>query len=56
MVPKWFIYFFILLGSALGSCVPLLWGASLFSFSSVILSGIGCFVGIWVAIKIANSI
>ena len=34
-------------GSALGGYLPALWCGDLFSFSSLILSGVGGILGIW---------
>jgi hypothetical protein len=44
----------MIVGSYAGSFVPLLWGESAFSFSSVIFGGIGGFVGIWAGYKLGN--
>jgi len=41
-----------LIGSTVGGLIPMLWGADLVSYTSVLLSGIGGFVGIWVGYKI----
>jgi hypothetical protein len=41
-------------GSYAGSCVPLLWGDSIFSFISIIFSTLGGFLGIWAGYKIGN--
>jgi len=49
-----FIWLGLLFGSTIGSYVPLLWGAGLFSFSSLILGLIGGLVGIWVGLKIGQ--
>jgi len=40
------------IGSSVGSYVPALWGAGLFSFSSVLLGAIGAFVGIWIGYRL----
>lgn len=48
------IYVCMIIGSALGSYIPLLWGAGYFSFSSVILTAIGGFFGIWVGYRISS--
>jgi hypothetical protein len=56
MVPKWFIWFCVLIGSSIGAYLPMLWGGGVFSFSSVILSAVGGIAGIFVAIKVGNSI
>lgn len=34
-------------GSTVGSFVPLLWGADLISFSSILVSSLGAAVGVW---------
>lgn len=39
------------IGSVVGGYIPNLWGASLFSFSSIILTAIGGFFGIWLGFK-----
>jgi len=44
----------LFLGSLAGGYVPLLWGGSVFSFSSIIFSAIGAFAGIWLGFKIAQ--
>jgi hypothetical protein len=44
----------MLIGSAVGSYVPVLWGGSLFSFSSVILTAVGGALGIYIGFKINN--
>ena len=47
-MTKKYIYFFLFLGSAIGSYVPALWGDDVFSMSSILLSGIGGLVGIYI--------
>jgi hypothetical protein len=42
------------IGSAIGGYFPLLWGDSVFSFSSVILTAVGGFLGIWVGFKLGQ--
>lgn len=44
----------MILGSLAGGYVPLLWGGSAFSMSSIVLSGIGALVGVWAGYKIAT--
>lgn len=56
MDSKSLIWFGLFIGSTVGGFLPTLWGASFFSLSSVILSGIGGFIGIWIGFKIAKSI
>jgi predicted MFS family arabinose efflux permease len=46
------IWFGIFIGSAIGGLIPELWGASAFSYSSVLFSGIGAFAGLWIGLKV----
>ncbi len=39
-------------GSAIGSFIPTLWGASFLSYTSLILSAVGGLLGIWIAMKV----
>lgn len=41
-------------GSTLGGLIPSFWGASPFSFTSLIFGGIGAFLGIWFSYQIAQ--
>ncbi len=41
-------------GSTLGGMVPLLWGDSAFSMTSILLSAVGGVIGIWVGYRIVN--
>jgi len=50
---KFTIMFFMVLGSYAGSALPLLWGESLLSISSLLLAGAGGLFGIWAGYKIA---
>ena len=43
------------IGSVVGAYIPLLWGSSAFSMSSVIFSAVGGFAGIWVGFKLGNN-
>jgi hypothetical protein len=47
------IWLGILIGSTLGGLIPLFWGDGIFTYSSVLLSGVGAFVGLWVGFKIS---
>jgi hypothetical protein len=40
-------------GSCAGSYIPVLWGGSLLSMSSLLLGAVGGFAGIWIGYKIA---
>jgi hypothetical protein len=48
------IWFGIFVGSAIGGLVPELWGGGAFSYSSVLLSGIGGIAGLWIGLKLGN--
>ncbi len=52
MPSRSLIWIGILIGSTIGGFIPELWGAELFSYSSLLLSGIGAFLGIWIALKL----
>jgi hypothetical protein len=41
----------VFVGSSIGSFIPELWGAGLFSFSSLFFSAAGALAGIWFAFK-----
>lgn len=47
MENKKLITIFMFIGSILGGYTPSLWGESMFSFSSIVLSACGGFLGIW---------
>ena len=42
------------IGGTVGAYIPLLWGDSAFSISSVIFSGLGGIGGIWLGYKLRN--
>lgn len=42
------------IGSLIGGYLPVLFGASLLSFSSILGNGIGALVGIWLGYKIST--
>ena len=42
-----------IVGSCAGSYIPVLWGGSLLSMSSLLLATVGGFAGIWIGYKIA---
>ena len=48
MRSRSFIWLAILVGSTVGGLIPELWGAEAFSYSSVLLGGLGAFVGLWI--------
>jgi uncharacterized membrane protein YeaQ/YmgE (transglycosylase-associated protein family) len=47
------IWIGILIGSSIGGFIPELWGADVFSYSSVLLGGIGALVGLFIGYKLA---
>jgi len=54
MDSKRITWLFMFIGGMVGGYVPLIWGASFLSFSSVLFSGIGGFLGIWIAYKFTH--
>jgi len=44
----------IFIGSTIGGALPILWGAGVFSFSSLLCTGLGAFGGLWLGAKIAG--
>ena len=54
MSSKTLVYLGAFVGSILGSFVPALWGASLFSYASILFSGIGGLIGIFIVLKFVN--
>jgi hypothetical protein len=50
---KTLIMFGAFVGSCAGSYIPVLWGDSLLSMTSLLLATVGGFAGIWIAYKIA---
>ncbi|MDB5245097.1 MAG: hypothetical protein JWN90_202 [Parcubacteria group bacterium] len=51
---KQIVWIGLLVGSTIGGFIPELWGAGVFSFSSIILSAIGGMAGIYLGWKIAS--
>jgi hypothetical protein len=54
MESKTLVWIGIFVGSTVGSSIPLLWGASFLSFSSIFLSGVGAAIGIWLGWRISQ--
>jgi hypothetical protein len=54
MSKKTWIWIGLFVGSTLGGMVPSLWGDNFLSMSSVLLTAVGGFVGIWVGFKLGN--
>lgn len=43
-----------MIGGSIGSYIPALWGADMFSMSSILLGGLGTIAGIWVGFKMTH--
>ena len=56
MTLKRLCYIGAFVGSSIGGYVPVLWGGSLLSFTSVTLGLVGGLAGIWVGYRIGQSI
>ena len=56
MNPKNLIWIGVFVGSSIGGYLPALWGDSLFSMSSIILSAVGGLAGIWAGWKLSQII
>lgn len=54
MNSRSFIWFGLFVGSAIGSFIPELLGAGIFSFSSIMFSAIGGIAGIWLGFKLSQ--
>lgn len=54
MSQKTGYYIAIFVGGTVGGYIPTLWGASWFSFSSILFSGIGGILAIAIMFKIFN--
>ncbi len=51
---KKFVMIGMIMGSFIGSYIPLIWGGSILSMTSIFFSALGGFLGIWAGYKIAN--
>ena len=54
MDKKKTIMYAMLIGSTIGGYIPTVWGDSIFSMSSVLLTAVGGFLGIWIGYKIGE--
>jgi hypothetical protein len=54
MSSKTLVYLGMIIGSIIGGYIPILWGAGLISYSSVLFSGIGAIIGVWIGYKLSN--
>jgi len=55
MSSKTVIYIGMIIGSITGGYIPVLFGAGIFSYISILFSGIGGILGIWIGLKLSNS-
>ena len=53
-MTKTFVMTGMIIGSLAGGYLPVLWGGSVFSMSSILWSAAGAFFGIWVGFKVAT--
>jgi hypothetical protein len=53
-MTKKFIMLGMVVGSFAGSYIPLIWGDSAFSMSSLFFGALGGFIGIWAGYKVAD--
>jgi hypothetical protein len=54
MESRWSIWLGIFIGSTIGGLIPELWDAGVFSYTSVLFSGIGALAGLWIGFKLGN--
>jgi hypothetical protein len=52
MTSKKITWLFATIGLSVGSYLPILWGGSFLSYSSVLLTGVGGLVGVWIGIQV----
>ncbi len=55
MQSKQLIWIGMAVGSTIGGLIPDIWGADIFSISSIIFSGAGAIAGIYVGFKISQN-
>ena len=56
MSKKTLVTIGMIIGSLAGGYLPVLFGAGIFSYTSVLTSGIGAIIGIWLGYKFGDSI
>lgn len=54
MNSKSIIWVGMFVGSAIGGYIPMIWGGSLLSFTSIILTAVGGIIGIYLGFKISK--
>ncbi len=55
MNTKSLVWIGAFVGSTIGGFIPDLWGAGLFSFSSILLSSLGAILGIYLGFKVGQN-
>ena len=48
------IWLGLFVGGAVGGYIPAVWGGSMLSMSSIFLSAVGSFIGIWLGFKLGE--
>jgi hypothetical protein len=51
---RFYIWLGVFIGSTTGGLISALWGDGVLSLSSILLSGAGAFVGLWIGFKMAH--
>ena len=54
MSTKTLVFLGMIIGSTIGGYIPTLFGADLISYTSVLFSGIGGILGVWIGYKLSN--
>jgi hypothetical protein len=54
MSTKSLITLFLIIGSTIGSFIPGLWSAGMFSMWGIIFGALGGFAGIWLGFRLGN--
>ena len=54
MQSKRIIWLFAGIGGLIGGYIPALWGAGIFSMSSIIFNTLGAILGIWIGFKLSR--
>lgn len=54
MSKRTLVFVGVLVGSVLGGYLPSLWGSDVFSMWSLLFSGVGAMLGIWMGYKMGD--
>lgn len=54
MPSRFLVFLGMIVGSIIGGYIPTLFGAGLISYSSVLFSGLGGILGVWIGYKFSN--